>query len=47
MKKANAQKNTLLKTTHTNTASKVFKTVFFSPAIEEFQIFFPSLKREN
>ena len=48
MKKANAQKNTLLKNAQANAESNFFKRVFFSPTQEEIQIiFFPTLRFFN
>jgi hypothetical protein len=48
MKKANAQKNTLLKNAQANAESNFFKRVFFSPTQEEIQIiFFATLRFFN
>jgi len=47
-RKANAQKNTLLKNAQANATSIFFKRVFFSPTQEEIQIiFFPTLRFFN
>lgn len=48
MKKANTQKNTLLKNAQDNAESNFFKRVFFSPTQVEIQIiFFPTLRFFN
>ena len=47
-RKANAQKNTLLKNAEANAKGNFFKRVFFSPTQEEIQIiFFPTLRFFN
>ena len=47
-RKANAQKNTLLKNAQANAESNFFKRVFFSPTQKEIQIiFFPTLRFFN
>ncbi len=46
-RKANAQKNTLLKNAQANASSNFFKRVFFSPTQEEFYFFSPTLRCFN
>ncbi|OQY95367.1 MAG: hypothetical protein B6D37_06000 [Sphingobacteriales bacterium UTBCD1] len=45
--KIHPQKNTLLKAAKANATTKAFKRVFFSPAQEEIQSFFPTLRCFN
>ncbi|MES2654344.1 MAG: hypothetical protein V4620_02085 [Bacteroidota bacterium] len=45
-RKANAQKNTLLKNAQANAKDILFKSVFFSPTQEEFQNIFSNASKK-